>query len=71
MYYPDELIEEIRTRNDIVDVISGYVRLQKRAVHILDSALFIMRNHPLFLSADRSRCITASAAVRVEMCIHF
>ena len=30
MYYPDELIEEVRTRNDIVDVISDYVRLQKK-----------------------------------------
>ena len=29
MYYPDELIEEVRTRNDIVDVISDYVRLKK------------------------------------------
>ena len=30
MYYPDELIEEIRSRNDVVDIISGYVRLQKK-----------------------------------------
>lgn len=30
MYYPEELIEEIRQKNDIVDVISGYVRMQKK-----------------------------------------
>jgi len=30
MYYPDELVEEVRSRNDIVEVISSYVRLNKR-----------------------------------------
>lgn len=29
-YYSDDIIEEVRSRNDIVDVISQYVRLQKK-----------------------------------------
>ena len=29
MYYPDELVEEVRARNDIVDIIGSYVRLKK------------------------------------------
>ena len=30
MYYSDEIIEEVRSKNDIVDVISSYVKLQKK-----------------------------------------
>lgn len=30
MYYPDEIIEEVRSRNDIVDVINGYVGLKRK-----------------------------------------
>lgn len=30
MYYADELIEEVRSRNDIVDIIGSYVNLKKK-----------------------------------------
>ena len=30
MYYPDTVVEEVRAANDIVDVISQYVKLVKK-----------------------------------------
>ena len=64
MYYPEEVIEEVRTRNDIVDIVSQYVNLKKT---ISDCARFIMRNPRPFPFHRESRCITASDAEQAEM----
>lgn len=48
MRYSDDLIEEIRMKNDIVDVISGYVKLQRKGSSYFGLVPFIMKNHRHF-----------------------
>ena len=35
MFYSEDVIEDVRQRNDIVDVISSYVKLQKNCMLFL------------------------------------
>ncbi len=46
--YPDELIEEIRINNDIVDVVSEYVRLERRGKNYFGLCPFHREKTPSF-----------------------
>lgn len=48
MYYPEELIDEIREKNRIEDVISGYVRLKKQGSNFFGLCPFHNEKSPSF-----------------------
>lgn len=56
MYYPEELIEEVRQKNDIVDVISGYIGLQRKGSNYVCCCPFHSEKTPSF-AVSRSRQI--------------
>lgn len=48
MYYPDEVIEEVRSSNNIVDIIGSYVRLQKKGSSYFGLCPFHNEKSPSF-----------------------
>lgn len=48
MFYPDEIVEEVRSRNDIVAVISQYVKLTKRGGNYFGVCPFHNEKTPSF-----------------------
>ncbi len=48
MYYSDEIIEEVRARNDIVDVIGNYVQLKRKGTSYFGLCPFHSEKTPSF-----------------------
>ncbi|MBR1702140.1 MAG: DNA primase [Lachnospiraceae bacterium] len=55
MYYPEELVEEIRTKNDIVGVIGSYVSLKKRGSNHWGCCPFHNEKTPSFAVSENKQ----------------
>ncbi len=55
MFYPEELVEEVRMKNDIVAVVSGYVRLQKKGSNHWGCCPFHNEKTPSFAVSENKQ----------------
>jgi DNA primase len=70
-YYPEELIEEIRVNNDIVDVISEYVKLEKKGKDFFGLCPFHKEKTPSFSVAPAKQIFYCFGCGKGGDVIHF
>ena len=66
MQVDPNLIDEVKARNDIVDVVSEYVTLKRAGRNHTGLCPFHSEKTPSLPFLARSRCSTALAATRAE-----
>ena len=67
MFYSEDIIEQVRSENNIVDVIVIMLSYRRREVHILDLSFPQRKNHLHFPCHHTSRCITVLDVEKGEM----
>jgi hypothetical protein len=60
--FSDNIVDEIKSRCNIIDVIGRHVVLKKPGATIKAFVLFIMRRHLLLLCPTQNRFLPVSAA---------
>ena len=69
-YFSDDIIEEVRSRNDIVDVIGQYVHLTKKGSTYFGLCPFHNEKTGSFRFLLTNRCIIALDVEQEEMFSH-
>ena len=69
-YFSDDIIEEVRSRNDIVDVIGQYVHLTKKGSTYFGLCPFHNEKTGSFSVSPNNKCTTASAVEPEGMFSH-
>ena len=67
MYYPDELVEEIREKNDIVSVVGEYVKLTRKGGSYFGLCPFHNEKTGSFSVSPQNRCITVLGVIKEAM----
>ncbi|NLC67295.1 MAG: DNA primase [Clostridiaceae bacterium] len=70
-YIPEELIEEIRASNDIVDVVSEYVRLEKKGKYFFGLCPFHREKTPSFSVTPSMQIFNCFGCNKGGNVIHF